>query len=373
MEIGEDREAEDGLRRREDELLGLPRVQRDSAGAASDRIGDRKAADQQAPLIHLRGEQGPQRRVLVAAQGQHRRDQQLRRFRRDRRQPLHEEELVDPQLPPALHQRRGEGARRREHERRGAEHQPDHRGAPRPPGQIADAFRDADELGRLLLSSRCPPQVREEDAQQHHRVVPGDAAREGDDERVDAGGAEEPQLHPAPLPQDDAGRALPAAPRTEDEEQDHEGPSQPEQEPVAARHVGGGVMGVLGSVASAPGEEQVDGVLGKDGDDGEDGRGQAARDVMVRCLRGPDEQEGRGDHRGSEDGDRGEGRELHAEQAQEEGGQRNRQGERDLEHWNIFHSPCSHGSRPSVVAMPPSAAATKSRAGWSSGPTSGAP
>ena len=74
----EHRDGEERLRRREEQLLALVRVDRQAVQTTRrDREHDRQGADQQGPLVHLRGHERPQGGVGVQAPGVQTRDQQL--------------------------------------------------------------------------------------------------------------------------------------------------------------------------------------------------------------------------------------------------------------------------------------------------------
>lgn len=69
------------------------------------------------------------------------------------------------------------------------------------------------------------------------------------------------------------------------------GPSQAEQEPIAARHVGHCIRGLRGVGCSLPREGRVDRILGQDRDQGEDGDREGLRKVDLGGLDRPAEQE----------------------------------------------------------------------------------
>src|SRR5439155_13303592 len=112
-------------------------------------------------------------------------------------------------------------------------------------------------------------------------------ARKRDQQRVQAGGAEEPEIDTAPLVQLKPARLLTPSPQSPGEEERDERPAEPEQEPIAPGHVRRGVARVLRDVASAPAEVEVDGVLGQHSDYREDRGGQVPGDVVLRRLRCP--------------------------------------------------------------------------------------
>ena len=73
----DDGDAEDGLRGRERELLDLPGVEGQHRVAAAEEVGDGQGADEQAPLVDLRGDERGDRRTAEPAEGEHRGDDEL--------------------------------------------------------------------------------------------------------------------------------------------------------------------------------------------------------------------------------------------------------------------------------------------------------
>ena len=73
-----------------------------------DREDDRQRADQQRPLVHLRGDERAETGVRVEPPGVEAGDQQLRRLRRQRCDPLHQEELADAERRARCDERFGE-------------------------------------------------------------------------------------------------------------------------------------------------------------------------------------------------------------------------------------------------------------------------
>ena len=67
----------------------------------------------------------------------------------------------------------------------------------------------------------------------------------------------------------------------------HQRPAQTEEQAVAAGHVGGGVLGVLGLVTGGVCEVQVHCVLGQNRYQGKKCDGKAAGDVQLGRLRRP--------------------------------------------------------------------------------------
>ena len=97
--VRQHRHRERRLRGREEQLLALERVERQAARRATeDHEHDRQRADEQRPLVHLRRHERAQAAVGVEAPREQARNQQLGRFRRERREPLHEQERADAEL-----------------------------------------------------------------------------------------------------------------------------------------------------------------------------------------------------------------------------------------------------------------------------------
>ena len=183
VQVGQHREAEQRLRGGENELFGLARVQRDAGrAAAADHVRERQASDQQGPLVHLGREQGAERGVLLAAEREQGRHQQLRRFRRERGQPLHQQELVDAEMAAALDQRLRERLGSSDHDHGRREEQRRHGQPAFAPRQIPQFPRHADQLGFRMFPLRGAPEKEPEQRQQHDRVVPGQPAGEGNDQ-----------------------------------------------------------------------------------------------------------------------------------------------------------------------------------------------
>ena len=156
-------------------------------GPAAERIRHPEAAHQQGPLVDLGREQHPEAVGGVQPPGEDRRDDQLRCLRRERRQPLDQQELVDPERLPGRDEPVGERLGRHHHDRGRGQEQAGDKDASLAPGQERDVRRDADQLGLAAPLAGHPPEVGAEERQQDDGVVPRDAARERDDERVGAG------------------------------------------------------------------------------------------------------------------------------------------------------------------------------------------
>ena len=294
-------------------------------------------------MIHLGREERPEGAVAVSAEGEYAGDEKLGRFGSDGRKPLHEEEFVHPERLPAFDESAGKRLGGEQHQEGRREEERGDRDPPPFAWQVPELLRHPDQLGLVLLSAGGDPQIGYEQREQHCGVVPGEPAREGDDERIEAGRTEKEELGPTASSELHAAGPFAAFPETPGEEERHERPADPEEEAVAPGHVRRGVVAVLRNLAGGEGEVEIDCVLGQHGDHRQDGRGEAARDVVVGGLPRPDEQEGGGHHRAAENGD-GERRwNRHAGKAQEDRGERGRDGEGDLP--PSRHSRCIAASR----------------------------
>ena len=129
-EVRHDRDREEGLGRREEQLLPLHVADRQAVGRrAGDREHDRERPDEERPLVHLRGHQCSEARVRVQTPREQAGDEKLRRLRRERREPLHQEELADVELLPRRDQGFGEGVREEPDHHAGRREEADHRSA----------------------------------------------------------------------------------------------------------------------------------------------------------------------------------------------------------------------------------------------------
>jgi hypothetical protein len=90
--------AEQGLCCGEQKFLDLAPVQVQGPTPAAGEVGQRKTPDQQRPLVDLAGDQDADGRGAIAPDREEDRDDELRGLRRQRREPLHEQELINPQL-----------------------------------------------------------------------------------------------------------------------------------------------------------------------------------------------------------------------------------------------------------------------------------
>ena len=244
------------------------------------------------------------------------RDDELRRLGRKRRQPLHQEELRDAVVPSGGDQRVCErlGAQQ-DHEGGPEEQQPD--GQPPPPrGEPAEPPRGTDQMwlrGRRLGQ---PAHVQPEQRDEHDRVEQRDRMLQRQRQRVERRRRQVRDLDGVGTLEPDAGerrlRGLDPAPaaRPVPGDEHHAAPPEADQQPVGAGHVGqrqrarrrqaGLVARARRPVephrlAALPGEDEVDGVLGQHRDQREQGEGESRRDVELRDLRGPGQDE-RGSH-----------------------------------------------------------------------------
>ena len=79
--------------------MHLPGIRRQRIKAAArNRVGQRQAADEQSPLVHRRRHERAERCVCPQPPRKHAGDEELRELRCQRRQPLHQQELVDAKL-----------------------------------------------------------------------------------------------------------------------------------------------------------------------------------------------------------------------------------------------------------------------------------
>ena len=171
-EARDHRHREDRLRGREEQLLALHRVERQPVQPAGrDREHDRQRADQQRPLVHLRGDERAEARVRVEPPRVQPGDEQLRRLRRQRRDPLHQQELAHAERLARGHQRLGEPLGEQQ-DHRGREH----RDPDRPRSGVGivverpEVPRRSDEVRLLGGCARDADRVRDEDADQDRRV-----------------------------------------------------------------------------------------------------------------------------------------------------------------------------------------------------------
>jgi hypothetical protein len=139
------------------------------------------------------------------------------------------------------------------------------------------------------------PHVQEEDAEEDDRVHERQGSLERDDERVERRDREIRHLDRLVPRQQDL-----ALPETQPHREDRRRPADPEQEPVAARHVGGRERRVRRVGTGAPREVHVHGVFGQHRNERQRRERERARDVELRHLARPREDEG-----GAEDADAG--------------------------------------------------------------------
>ncbi len=156
-----------------------------------------------------------------------------------------------------------------------------------------------------------PDRVEHEDRHEDERVDQRDRVLQGQRQRVDGRDRQERDLDGVGALELDRSEHRRPVPRPEEgDEHDHR-PADADQEPVGAGHVReregaralAGVAGRLAGLAelrerlaALEREHHVDGVLGQDRDEREHGDRQPGRDVELRGLRGP-----RQDERGAHD------------------------------------------------------------------------
>ncbi len=168
---------------------------------------------------------------------------------------------------------------------------------------------------------------------------------EGDYQRIEACESQEPQLNPALGLELDLGDLGPTPTPPEHEQAQHKGPSESKQEPVAARHVGGGILGVLGDVARAESEVQIHDVFGKHGDQREDRSCKACADVLLDRFRRPRQDEGRRNDGSTKGRHADQWAELRTRQTGQQGRTRDPKGQADLPPLL-----CEHARSPMKVA-----------------------
>ena len=281
--------------------------------ARGDREDDRQRADQQRPLVHLRRDQRPEARVGVEPPRVEARHQQLGRLRRQRREPLHQEELADADIGAGRDQRLGEVLRADRitaaaktnittiDVRRGPSRTC--RGSARDrPGA---APRPAPSTRGSCTARRSPPAPRVE---RRDRVL----QRQG--QRVDRGDGQVRELHRvAPVELDALPPLRGGAPsrlriryHAMNTTMDQPMPISSRLAPVmfasasdarrllsAARRRQARRTRRLERVPALPGEHEVDRVLGEDGDERQHGDRESGGDVELRDLRRPRQHERR--------------------------------------------------------------------------------
>jgi hypothetical protein len=218
---------------------------------------------------------------------QHERDDDLRRLRRHRDDPLQEQVRGDPEdRARAQHRLAERHGRQQDHERRVRHQRP--RPAPAPlPGKRRELGRDAQRLRTLTTGRRDPAQVHDVHADQYRRVEQRQPACHHRPRRPPGGDRQDRQLDPV------RGRQLqwpevqppPATGEQHDDRRHRDG--EPEQQAAGSRQVRGDVLRV-----PEKGEVHLDEVLRQDGDERHDGDHQPVGDVDLRRLAGPGEQEG---------------------------------------------------------------------------------
>ena len=238
---------------------------------------------------------------------------ELRRLRRQRGHPLHQQEPVDAELGAGADEGLGEGFGRGHDHGRGEHEQPGHQQAPGSAPQVADPGGGTDQVRLFSLGPGCLPQVEDEEAEQGEAEDQADLPGQRDQERRDGRDEQEPQLGPVPGLQHQFPDAAAGPPGRHPQGDDHHHrPAQAQQQPVGSGHVGRRVLHVVRVVPGGVGEVQVHRVLGQHRDDGQDGDGERAGDVQPGGFGGPGEQEGRGHHGRAERHEAKRGGRMHA-------------------------------------------------------------
>ena len=160
-EVRHDRDREERLGGGEEQLLALGRADREAVQrGARDREHDRQRADQQRPLVHLRGDEGPRGRRSCS---------DARRRARRRGAPAPPRRVVRatgrggtgsmPSSMPGVLERGANGSAKSRITDAGCEEQSDHRGASGVDRERSEVSRRADEVRFLGRGSRDAPRV----------------------------------------------------------------------------------------------------------------------------------------------------------------------------------------------------------------------
>src|ERR1700687_3789806 len=152
----------------EQHFLDLPGVEDQRGAAAAEEVRQWEGSDEQGPLVDLRGDQRRDGGGAFAAGGEEDRDDEFGSSRGERRQPLHEQELVDAQLGTGVDEAVGERFRARQDDRgRNAEHR-DHRDPSGAVGESADGGGGADQVGFFDVAAGQFVEVEAEPCQQRN-------------------------------------------------------------------------------------------------------------------------------------------------------------------------------------------------------------
>ncbi len=277
----------------------MPRVERHGRQAAGREVEyGRQHPDQERPLVHFRRQEGAERHPGLPVEREHGGDDELRRLRGERRDPLHQQELLDAPTPAEGQQPDGEGLRREADGRAGVEEERRDGQAPRPGGQRPERLGRALELGLARLAVHGTPSIEEEQCAEAGGVEDGKACLQRDDESVERRPQERNKLHRVLVVQPD-GPAPMAPPGGREDRR----PAHADEQAVGAGHVRRGEGDEARVAPALPGEDHVHRVFGKHGEQGYEPDRDALRDVHLRGLGRPAEQERRAHHAGGGAGD----------------------------------------------------------------------
>ena len=117
--------------------------------AGRDREHDRERPHEKRPLVHFRRHERAEAGVRVQPPREQAGDEQLRRLRRQRCEPLHEQKRVEAEFLTRVDERLRERLRRGQDHAGGGEEHHDDDGAPSCRGEVADQAGRSDQV-RLL-------------------------------------------------------------------------------------------------------------------------------------------------------------------------------------------------------------------------------
>ena len=178
-QVDEDDDGEGRLRGGKEQLLALLADDRKTVQASCrDGERDRERPHEQCPLVDFRRHERTERRVRVEPPREQTGDEQLRRLRCQRREPLHEEKLADAERGAGLPEGVGEVLGAQQDDAGGDEEQREHRCSPLGDAEAADPARRADEVGLLGRRPRDADCVKQEQADEHGGIDQGDRTAE---------------------------------------------------------------------------------------------------------------------------------------------------------------------------------------------------
>ncbi|CPU53941.1 Uncharacterised protein [Mycobacteroides abscessus] len=258
-------------------------------------MGERQRADQQCPLVDLGRDQCRDGCGALAARGKNRGDDELGCLRCQRREPLHQQELVDTQLRSGTHQTVGERLGAQQNDGGGQDEHRDDRAAAQMLGQHAYRCGGAHQIRFFGLAPADGEQIKAEPREQCDAEREMNLAACRDHKRHHPGDRQEPEFDAVGRLQRKqvdrvAGRL---ACHCQCEENDDR-PSEAHQQTVRPGHVRRRVLGVLGDVTGDVGVVEIDGIFRQHRDQGQYCDREATGDIDLRCLCGPRQYEARG-------------------------------------------------------------------------------